>query len=83
MSHEIRTPMNGVIGLVRLVIESNPTERQKELLEKIQTSAKILLKVINDILDFTKLDQGKLTLDIQPFSLVNVFSFVVGIVLIF
>ena len=80
MSHEIRTPMNGVIGLVRLVIESNPTERQKELLEKIQTSAKILLKVINDILDFSKMDQGKLTLDIQPFSLVNVFDTITDLV---
>ena len=74
MSHEIRTPMNGVLGLVKLAFEASPNPKQKELLDKIQTSARILLKVINDILDFSKMEKGTLTLEQQPFSLLEVFD---------
>ena len=74
MSHEIRTPMNGVLGLTRMALETAPSPRQKELLEKIQASAKILLGVINDILDFSKIETGKLQLEERPFHLNEVFT---------
>ncbi|WP_169727000.1 hybrid sensor histidine kinase/response regulator [Desulfovibrio cuneatus] len=74
MSHEIRTPMNGVLGLTRMALETELLPRQKELLEKIQASAKILLGVINDILDFSKIETGKLQLEQRPFHLNEVFT---------
>ncbi|SHN53929.1 response regulator [Desulfovibrio litoralis] len=74
MSHEIRTPMNGVLGLTHIALQSSPSEKQKDLLTKIQSSAKILLGVINDILDFSKIESGKLTLENTSFSLENILN---------
>ena len=79
MSHEIRTPMNGVLGLTRMALETEPSPRQKQLLEKIQASAKILLGVINDILDFSKIETGKLQLEERPFHLNEVFTTITDI----
>ena len=69
MSHEIRTPMNAVIGLCYLLIEGKPREDQLENLKTLQFSAENLLALINNILDFSKLDSGKIELEKVPFNL--------------
>lgn len=69
MSHEIRTPMNAVLGMAYLALKTQPTELQREYLEKIQLSGEHLLRVISDILDFSKIDAGKLDLEVGDFDL--------------
>lgn len=69
MSHEIRTPMNGVISAASLLEEETLTKEQKDLLEIITTSGKAMLKIVNDILDYTKLDSKELTLMEEAFNL--------------
>ncbi len=69
MSHEIRTPMNAVIGLAYLLMEENPRDDQMENLKTLQFSAENLMALINDILDFNKIDSGKIELENVPFDL--------------
>lgn len=69
MSHELRTPLNSVIGITELLIEDKPEERQKENLHILQHSANDLLSLINNVLDFSKIDSDKMALEKVLFRL--------------
>ena len=71
MSHEIRTPMNAVIGLAHFLMEENPRPDQLENLKTLQFSAENLMGLINDILDFNKIDSGKVELESAQFEIRN------------
>ena len=69
ISHEIRTPMNSIIGLSELAIQNRKPEKISDYLSKINNSANSLLKIINDLLDFSKIESGKMEIESTPFSL--------------
>lgn len=69
ISHEIRTPMNSIIGLSELAIQNRKPEKISDYLSKINTSAISLLKIINDLLDFSKIESGRIEIEVIPFNL--------------
>jgi signal transduction histidine kinase len=69
MSHEIRTPMNGIIGMLELALETPSPEDLRDYLETAHASAEAMLALINDVLDFSKIDAGRMQLEETPLSI--------------
>jgi PAS domain S-box-containing protein len=69
LSHEIRTPLNGIMGINQLLMETELTDKQREMLTVQEKSGHALLRVINDVLDFSKIESGTVTLAEDPFHL--------------
>jgi len=79
VSHEIRTPMNGILGMVHLVLDGRLDDEQRENVEVIRQSAEVLQALLDDILDFSKLEAGKVETDVAPFEAARIVADVVSL----
>lgn len=79
MTHELRTPLNAIVGLTRLTLGSTLTQSQREHINKIRTSASLLNSVINELLDYSKIEANKLELEFTAFALEEVVNRVAGV----
>ncbi|MBK8161069.1 MAG: response regulator [Rhodospirillaceae bacterium] len=79
MSHEIRTPMNGVIGMVHMLKNTALTDDQQDKLQTLESSARGLLSILNDILDISKIEAGRLDLNMAPFSVTDMIEDLVAL----
>jgi len=74
MSHEIRTPMNAIIGLNQMMFDTDLSDKQRNLISKVNSSSKMLLGIINDILDYSKIEAKKLELEYKAFEIESILS---------
>ncbi len=69
ISHELRTPMNGILGMANLMLDTEMSVEQQDFLTTVRTSADALLAIVNDVLDFSKIESGRIDLEEHPFEL--------------
>lgn len=81
MSHEIRTPMNGVIGMAEMALREELTPAARDYIQQIKTSGQTLLTIINDVLDFSKIESGKMDIIIDEYETMSLIYDVIGIIM--
>lgn len=79
MSHEVRTPMNGILGLSGLLLDSKLDDKQRQMVSAIRESADALMSVVDEVLDFTRLRRGQVSVELVPFDMTNLIEGVVAL----